>query len=145
MYVSTWFTLCLCLNFSPFNVSFWRVRGLFSVQNVLKFSRFNFYSFDNVYSGLFGCPVFGWVGCPFSKVNGSFWIKSFYLLIFDAASNVFLPCWSFNFLSLQGQKPTFLYYCSDLISEFIVWKLECSCQISSILFLYALFVGLLLK
>ena len=110
---------------------------------LLKFSRFNFCSCDSVCSGLFACAVFGYVGFPFSEVGGSFRMGCFCLLIFAVPGNVLLLyCWSFIFwcisiISKSENQPFFIIVLTwSACLWLVVWKLESSCQISIILFLY---------
>ena len=112
---------------------------------LIKFSRFIFCSYDSVCSGSFGCVAF-----PFSEVGGSFWLGCFCLLIFDKSGTVLLPCWLFIFwcISSISSSENQLFFITILTwsaSPWLVWKLEYSCQISIILFLYSLCEGLLLK
>ena len=148
IYVSTWFTLfvsALTILHSMFLNDGKVVFSLFKI--LFKIFKINFCSCVSI--RLFYCVVFCWVGFPFSIV-GSFWMGCF-CLIFGVSGNVFLHSWSFIFwwisiISNSENQPFFIIVLTWSASLWlVVWKIESSCHIFIILFLYPLCVGLLLK
>ena len=149
IYVSTWFTLFISALTILHSMFLNDGKVVFSLLKILfKFFKINFCSYVSI--RLLCWIVFCWVGFPFSEV-GWFWMGCFCLLIFAVSGDVFLLSWSFIFwcisiISSSENQPFFNIVLTWSASLWlVVWKIERSCHISIILFLYPLCVGLLLK